>query len=266
MREKVFDPLTNLLWYVEQRPTAEFWDDKWEAASQAVFSNPPRHRATVQITRKYVALGSRVLEGGCGLGDVVYALDRAGYRAEGVDYAPKVVSAIQSHWPHLAIRQGDVRSLNVEDGRYDGYWSIGVIEHFANGFASISSEMRRVLRLGGYLFLSFPSFNEFRKARASMGSYRMATAKPEENSGFFQYALDPHIVLAHFQSLGFKMMESRGIGSLQCLAEDLKVAASFARFLDCFPSRVSTVASMAMDLLLGRYAGHSCLLVLRKET
>ncbi len=264
MRRKVYDPVNNRLLYLHREANEQFWDEKWEASAKTTFENPPRHRATVRATRRYLQTGARVLEGGCGLGDVVNALHNAGYLADGIDYAPNVVAAINVRWPHLSVTEGDVKQLRVKDGYYDGYWSIGVIEHFPSGYDAIAQEMTRVLRENGYLFLSFPAFNRFRQSRAKNGKYKLSESGSNDTSDFFQFALNPEHVQSHFESLGFKLVEYRGIGSLQCLAEDFPFIAAFQRFFDRFPSRVSTAISMLMDIVIGRYAGHSCLLVLRK--
>lgn len=266
MRRRLYDAQGHRLLYLDREADEQFWDEKWEMSAKATFAAPPRHRSTVRITRRYLPLGSRVLEGGCGLGDLVNALHTAGYAAAGIDYAPKVVQAINAHWPHLNVTEGDVRRVPCEDGYYDGYWSVGVIEHFPDGYNAIAREMQRVLRPGGYLFLSFPSFNSFRQSRASRGKYAHFLGSAEAMSDFFQYALDPLDVQANFRCLGFELVEHRGMSSLLGLAEDWRLAAATQRFLDRFPSRVATGVSMAMDLLIGRYAGHSCLLILRKKT
>ena len=265
MRRKLYDSQGHRLLFLDREANERFWDEKWESSAKATFANPPRHGLTIRITRRYLAPGSRVLEGGCGLGDVVNALHKAGYAVSGIDYAPKVVQAINAHWPHLNVTEGDVRHLPCEDGLYDGYWSIGVIEHFPDGYDTIAREMQRAVRPGGYLFLSFPSFNPFRQSRAAAGKYPHLSVNPEAMSDFYQYALNPSDVQANFENLGFKLVEHRGTSSLLGLAEEWRLAAVTQRFLDLFPSRVGTGISMAMDLLIGRYVGHSCLLILRKN-
>ena len=262
MRTKFYDPTNHRLLYLDGEANEGFWDDKWREAAEVTFANPPRHGATIRTTRRYLPPGSRVLEGGCGLGDVVHALHKAGYAAEGVDFAPKVVQAINARWPHLNVIEGDVRRLPRPDDYYDGYWSFGVIEHFVDGYDAIAREMQRVLRPGGYLFLSFPAFNPFRQARAAAGKYQRA---PGDISDFYQYALDPAGVSANFESFGFDLIEHRGVSSLLGLAEDSRTAAFVQNALDKLPSRVAVAVSMLMDQVVGQYAGHSCLLILRKR-
>jgi len=265
MRTKIYDAQAHRLLYFAKKADEEFWDEQWQELAANTFANPPRNRNIIRITRRYLTAGARLLEGGCGLGQVVYALDKAGFSTHGIDFAPKVVKAINKHWPHLEVTCGDVRKLPIDDCFYDGYWSFGVIEHFPEGYDDIASEMRRVLRPGGYLFLSFPSFNRFRQARAAAGEYSHLVEGNCDMSHFYQYALDPQDVRARFERLGFELMEYRGTSSLHGLAEDSRFANAVQHVLKRFPSRFGTGISMAMDLLIGRYAGHSCLLILRKK-
>jgi 2-polyprenyl-3-methyl-5-hydroxy-6-metoxy-1,4-benzoquinol methylase len=264
MRTKLYEPAANRLLYLDREADETFWDDKWEKSAGATFANPPRHGATMRITRRYLPDGSRVLEGGCGLGDIVHALDRAGFRATGVDFAPKVVDAINRHWPHLNVLEGDVRALPCEDGAYDGYWSIGVIEHFPEGYDAIASEMQRVLRPGGILFLSFPSFNAFRQKRAAAGKYELLQSSANPVPDFYQFALDPSDVRQKFENLGFELVSFRGLSSLLGLAEDSAIAAAVQSVLNRCPDRAGSAVSLVLDSLIGKYAGHSCLLILRR--
>lgn len=265
MRTKLYDPLNDCLIYQDREANEQFWDDKWALAAKITFTNPPRHGLTVSITRRYLSSGAIVLEGGCGLGDVVHALEKAHFAVEGIDYAPKVVQAINANWPHLNVRIGDVRKLDCVDDYYDGYWSFGVIEHFPEGYDAIAAEMYRVLRPGGYLFLSFPSFSPFRRYRAKMGKYPVSELAARDMPDFFQFALDPESVRKKFEMIGFRLIEHRGTCALLGLAEDWPKLASAVGFIERISVRAATGISIAIDRLVGGYAGHSSLLVLQKN-
>ena len=161
--------------------------------------------------------------------------------------------------------QGDVRHLPCENGYFDGYWAFRVIEHLHDGYDAIVREIQRARRPGGYLFLSFPSFNPFRLSRAAAGKYSQFPAIPGAMPDFYKFPLNPSDVQANLEYLGFEQVGHRGTSSLMSLAEDWRLAADTQHFLDLFPSRIGTGGSMAMDILIGRYAGHSCLLILRKS-
>ena len=125
--------------------------------------------------------------------------------------------------------------------------------------------MKRVLRPGGILFLSFPSFNPFRQARATKGKYDSFNSSPCSLPDFYQFALKPTEVTGRLNELGFELLDHCGTGSLQGFAEDLAIFGILKKLLEYFPSRLETATSMAMDLGLGQYAGHSSLLILKKR-
>ena len=125
-----------------------------------------------RITRKYLRpVDGVILEGGCGDAVHVAALAASGYRCIGIDSAEQTVSALQSAFPELDVRLGDVRHLDFDDAAFAGYWSIGVIEHFWDGYGPIVQEMSRVVRTGGYLFLTFPYMSPVRRLKARLGLY-----------------------------------------------------------------------------------------------
>lgn len=111
-----------------------------------------------RIFRKHLPRG-RSLEAGCGVGHWVAFLRTHGYNVEGVEYRDEAVRAALQHDPALPIRVGDVRTLDVEDGAYDAYISLGVIEHFEDGPEELLAEARRVTKganEGARLLISTP--------------------------------------------------------------------------------------------------------------
>lgn len=111
------------------------------------------------------------LEAGCGSGEIVFNL--ASYRhiiySVGVDFSSNAI--------HIATKQrnleskeisekthfvhGDIRNLPFRENTFDLVLSLGVIEHFENPLALLL-EMKRILRVGGILFLSVPNKRAFR--------------------------------------------------------------------------------------------------------
>ena len=209
-----------------------------------------------------------MLEGGCGMGDKVYALDKAGFKAKGIDYAPAAVAMTKRYWPHLDISVGDVRQLPIASESLDGYWSLGVIEHFIDGYTDIAKEIARVLRPGGYLFLTFPMMNPVRRIQANKGAYQLL---PEGDDGevkrnFYQYALDPDEVIEEFRSLGFMVVHKGGQSSFDCLAVETRWFKPLDRVLHSLPFQLRTKLGVIADMVVGRFFGHVALLALQKDT
>ncbi|MGN6573912.1 MAG: class I SAM-dependent methyltransferase [Pseudolabrys sp.] len=103
--------------------------------------------------------GSRVLDGGCGLGDWVVWLTRAGYPTVGLDVSRLTIGKLKEMFPGMEFAVGDIRETGFPDASFDAYFSWGTFEHFEEGFDRVVGEAYRVLRPGGLLFTSMPFFN-----------------------------------------------------------------------------------------------------------
>jgi len=118
--KRYYDSINKRLVYCEQVASPDFWDSHWRADDfkKAIWSG---NRFVARWTLRYLPTGSKVLEGGCGRGQNVYALKKAGYDAFGVDFAHETVSLVNLLAPEQDIRKGDVRNLPFENCFFDGY-------------------------------------------------------------------------------------------------------------------------------------------------
>ena len=152
----------SIICFQKRKTDSHLWDARWsdfdfETKIPAV--ERKKKRPIVKSTLEMLRQGARVIEGGCGYGSYVYLLNELNYNVVGVDYAEKTVQKVNEIFPELDIVYGDLNNLNFPDNHFDGYWSLGVIEHDINGFSQMRSEMYRVLKSGGILFLTFPYVN-----------------------------------------------------------------------------------------------------------
>lgn len=153
MGKKYYDPKYKRLVFFSDKASAEYWDKQWVVEIEKFkkrVTSVPNSSFVKKITDTYLQGRGKILEGGCGNGQFVYALKKWGYDPYGVDYAPKTVLNINTHFPELKITKGDVRNLPFKDDFFQGYWSFGVIEHFYDGYGDILREMHRVI--GGVVF------------------------------------------------------------------------------------------------------------------
>ena len=68
--------------------------------------------------------------------------------------------------PDLNIETGDITNLVFGNSEFDGYWSLGVVEHLESGAGKAFDEMARVIKENGYLFITFPHMSKLRKIKA----------------------------------------------------------------------------------------------------
>lgn len=261
---RYYDPLRNRLVYIHRAASPGYWDEQWNKLS---FSHAtPRTRLSNFVcyyTRKYLPKGASVLEAGCGRGQFVLGLSAVGYDAHGVDFAPETVRRVREAYPNLQVRVGDVRALPYGDRQFDGYWSVGVIEHFYDGYTPVLLEAARVLKPGGYAFVTFPHMSRLRRLKARRGGY---VAFEEDKVGladFYQFALDEDAVVRSFEEAGFTLVTSRRWDGLKGLKDEVQFLPSPLQKLYDSPALPARLTRYGVSLLTAPWTSHSIFLILR---
>lgn len=190
---------SGVLEYFKETPDHRYWDNVW---SDYDFNKELQggDEFVQSVLPGFNQLSDRILEGGCGACSFVAAMERMGYRSVGVDFAVRTLRAVKGVAPDLTLCAADLTNLPFEDSSFDAYWSIGIIEHFQEGYGSLMCECRRVLRLGGIAYISFPYMNFLRKCKALMRMYNQVVP---EGAEFYQYALNHKEVQRIWESEGF---------------------------------------------------------------
>jgi len=101
--------------------------------------------------------GERVLDVGCGAGNVAELAAGAGARVTGIDLSPRLVEVARVRADaggyDIEYRVGDAESLDVQDASFDKVVS-SVAMIFAPDHEAAARELARVTRLGGRLVFS----------------------------------------------------------------------------------------------------------------
>ncbi len=106
--------------------------------------------------RSFIPSHARILEVGCGTGNVSSFLSQKGYSVVGCEFYSE---AINMSWPGFMKVQGDSNSLPFKDNRFDMVGLFDVIEHFKNDVTPLK-EAFRVVREGGIIALTVPARKE----------------------------------------------------------------------------------------------------------
>lgn len=107
----------------------------------------------------------RVLDVGCGTGDVLDGLPRDCMTVTGVDMVPEMVAEAARTHPGDTFLVADAAQLPFPPGSMDVVTSLGVLEYVPDPSAVLRS-MWRVLAPGGHLIMSFPNrLSLFRRLR-----------------------------------------------------------------------------------------------------
>lgn len=216
-RDIVYDAEQDRLVFLMGAPDQTYWEDLWQRmiTRDAITRGD---RFVTMETRRHLDPGARIIDAGCGIGATVYGLVRAGYDAEGIDFAENTLGRIKELVPELKVRQADVRDLPYKDNSLDGVWSLGVIEHFYDGFDPLIREKHRVLRPGGYLFLTVPVMSPLKALKVSLGltpPYNQASREK-----FFQFGLRPSFIIENISAAGFTYLGGYGRSGALGLTED----------------------------------------------
>lgn len=262
---KIYLPDKQALAFYREKATAEFWDKHWSVGDlQTVLLNAKDDGLFVPLVKIYLAKESVVLEGGCGTGHIVRALQYQGYKAIGVDFASETIKSIKEAIPELDVRLGDVRALDFPDASLDGYLSVGVIEHFWEGYEAIMKEMYRTLKTGGFLFVSFPYMSPLRRLKVALRMYpfKESAALNDQQEQFYQFALAAEKVQADLESLGFQLKERLTYDGIKGFKDEV------AFFKPClqqvYDGKRAQQWRWRMDRFFLPFASHCALLVLQK--
>ena len=180
---------------MSDKSTPDFWDAHWgidDNIRDRILGT--KDTLVSKITKRYLKPSDgTILEGGCGTGRCVASLSNNGYRVIGLDSAYKTVKTLNQYVPELDIVLGDVRKIPFPDKFFSGYLSLGVIEHFWEGYEALASEMFRVIKDKGYLFLTFPYMSPLRIIKGKLGLYKLWQNTSTKN--FHQFALNSRSVI-----------------------------------------------------------------------
>ena len=124
----------------------------------------------------FVARGGEVLDFGCGVGRLMVAFARRGFRVTGVDVSPDIIKVAQQNLVEFAGRTGFVALGDIAPGRvFEVVHSHIVIQHIrpVQGMP-IVARLMELVRPGGFLAIQFTlGSNDWRRNAANWLRYRV---------------------------------------------------------------------------------------------
>lgn len=223
--------------FIQKKTTQEFWDEYGDAENfREVVRSGKNNSFILNIIKKYLKTG-RILEEGYDFGAKIFALHTInGYDAYGVDFAIstiKKINTFNTSVSELQVYPANVMHLPFCSSAFDGYWSLGMIEHFYTGYASIADEMH-VYSMLETLFLTFPYMSPLRKLKAKAGIYPLWNESLGTES-FYQFALDKDEVIREFEKRGFQVMETKSYDDIKGFKDEVQFVKSSFQCLLLLP-------------------------------
>jgi SAM-dependent methyltransferase len=163
----------------------------------------------------------QVLDGGCGLGQWVLALNSIGLNCTGIDISKKTIGLLQQLFPLAKWVVADIRSTGFPDNHFDLYYSWGVFEHFESGPRECILEARRILKSDGLLFLTVP-FDNFRHAFGESAAKKNLSV----DARFYQYRFTKLELIRELNIAGFEVIHIKPIHKRQGVLRFLEGALS----------------------------------------
>jgi ubiquinone/menaquinone biosynthesis C-methylase UbiE len=138
---------------------------RWES----VFRTDENEKFTELLFNKVVSLikfpeGRTLLDAGCGPGYHSIRLTRRGFKVTGIDFSSAVLENARENIRKagmedgVTILSGNILNLPFKDSSYDCILCSGVLMHVPDIKKAIS-ELIRVVRIGGYIFISEINMN-----------------------------------------------------------------------------------------------------------
>lgn len=248
-----------LAYYGRKGDSSGFWSSHWETVDWQAWLDGAKTGALGYFERpflKYLPRQGKILEAGCGVGQLVVALRARGYDAEGVEFSEKTVSMVKQYLDSCPIRVGDVRRLDYPDNYFSAYISVGVMEHFEDGPEPVLEEAFRVLESGGYLLVSVPRIHTIRRMKAWLGFY-----SKQANGDFYQYAFRNSEFIGILENNGFSVESQYYYSSVKGIKDEVPLFNHFYK-RNQIPAKM--IQKIEKSPLLNRIASHMVLFVAKK--
>lgn len=186
-----------------------FWPEYWKTVD-VNFNTKYLPEFPVLLRQLSSAEAYKILEIGCGRGQVVRKLRALGYDVRGVDFdADSVLDSVRSGG-HFPGDIGDLNYLPYPDNAYDAILLAGTVEHVYGGPEKGFSEAFRVLRPGGLMVLTIPYINLVRKLVLPFYLTRdwwFAYFPKARKERFFEYVFTRSEVVRVLSGAGFQVRE-----------------------------------------------------------
>ncbi len=170
----------------------------------------------------------RVLDVGCGEGQLTAELARAGFAVVGVDVAEEPLRRARALHEQLDVRLVSAHGeWPLADARFDAVWAGETIEHVVDTAAWLS-EVRRVLRSGGSLLLSTPAHGRLQMLGLALSARRLDEHFDPRSDHLRFYTR--RTLTRLLKDFGFERIQLRAAGGLPGARPVLLAAAVRSRF------------------------------------
>ena len=114
--------------------------------------------------------GERILDAGCGAGQLTAEIAAAGASVLGVDSAPSMVAQARQNYPHLEFALADLTAFTAGEP-FDAVFSNAAL-HWVRPPEEAAKRLAAALRPGGRLVVEFGGHGNVARIQAALGEHR----------------------------------------------------------------------------------------------
>jgi len=140
----------------------DFWSQRWDNGAHSQDPEAIYRKQEYRIMQPFLinlSPGSRILDGGCGMGVWTVFLANQGFDVVGLDISRHTIARLNELLPTHQFLCGDIRETQFPDASFDAYLSWGTFEHFEDGLGKCFREAKRILIPGG-VFVYIRAFSK----------------------------------------------------------------------------------------------------------
>lgn len=158
------------------------------------------------------------LDLGCGPGILTSFISKfmPGYNSMGIDFSPEMVQYASLSFPKIRWMRADIRSLPLEDAKFDFITCCNVLIHLRDSREAMS-EIFRVLKPGGRVLIFNPNDSTFQGPPLFLQMIR-EHAKTHPGNRFVMDSLE-----SVSKEVGFKTIEKRDITATNAGRDDAPI-------------------------------------------
>ena len=215
--------------YYAQEPDEAYWSNLWQQNQFDYLLQVAARDPLSTYLEAYLDPNDLTLEGGCGLGQYVLHFQQRHYRIIGGDFS---FNALQTHrrlYAQSPLLTLDLLKIPLADNSIQAHISIGVVEHLVDGPEPILNEIYRTLKPGGFLLLTVPWLNGYRRLAQGQLQKKYYVQR-DLGHPFYQYAYSQQEIEQFLRPIGFEVQEFYPYSPAKGMREVTFLKNLYARF------------------------------------
>ncbi len=152
-RESLHEQYQRASAHIDTRIYVEFDRRAWEESGDRSYHVS---RLKLDLVKRRLSAGARVLDVGCHVGLFVMLAQEAGFDCRGIDVSADAIRAGTTHLGLRGLKAATLDQAGFEDASFEGLVIWDVLEHVPD-LMDLVGHCARVLRPGGYFFAQVPN-------------------------------------------------------------------------------------------------------------